>query len=76
MVDAISLAWSVIRRPISPFLTPATAVETPSWFNKWLKVSTSARRGRLASVNFSSVSRAHGISVSAAFFAPLIGISP
>ena len=31
----------------SPFLTPATWVETPSWLSRWLKVSTSASRGRL-----------------------------
>ena len=41
-------------------------VETPSWLSRWPNVSTSARRGRLASVSFSSVSSAHGSNVSAA----------
>ena len=31
-------AWSVIRRPNSPFLTPATVVETPSWLSRWPEV--------------------------------------
>ena len=57
-------------------LDAGDAVETPSWFIKWLKLSTSARRGRLARVSFSSVRSAQGIRVSAAFFAPEIGMSP
>src|SRR3546814_7360536 len=40
------------------------------------KLSTSARRGRLRSVTGSSVSSAHGISVSAAFLAPEMGRRP
>ena len=76
MVEAISAAWSVILRPISPFLTPATAVDAPSPLSRCEKLSTSARRGRLPSVSFSSVSSAQGSRVSALFLAPLIGILP
>ena len=69
-------AWSVIRRPYSPFLTPSILVETPSWLSRWPKLSTSASRGRLPSVSGSSVSSAHGSRVSAAFLAPEMGIFP
>ena len=69
-------AWSVIRRPNSPFLTPAILVETPSWLSRWPKLSTSASRGRLPSVSLSSVRSAQGSSASAAFLAPEIGILP
>ena len=65
----------VITRPKSSGRVPSIAVEAPSWLSRCPKLSTSASRGRLRSVSGSSVSSAHGISVSAAFFAPEIGDS-
>ncbi len=51
-------------------------VETPNWLIKCWNLSISARRGRLRRVSGSSVSRAQGSSVSAAFLAPETGIVP
>ena len=45
-------------RPSSP---RRREVETPSWLSRWPKVSTSASRGRLVSVSFSSVRSAQGM---------------
>ena len=59
-----------------PCREPSTVVETPSWLSRWPKLSTSASRGRLRRVSGSSVSSAQGIRVSAAFFAPEIGMRP
>jgi hypothetical protein len=66
----------VITRPNSAGLAPSIVVETPSWLSKWPKLSTSASRGRFRRVRGSSVSRAQGSRVNAAFFAPEIGILP
>jgi hypothetical protein len=55
---------------------PWIAVVTPNWFIRCWNPSMSASRGRLRSVNGSSVSSAQGISVRAAFFAPEIGMVP
>ena len=66
----------VITRPNSSGRAPSTVVETPSWLRRWPKLSTSARRGKLPSVSFSSVSSAQGSRVSALFFALEIWISP
>ena len=51
-------------------------VEMPNWFRRCWKPSISANRGKLRKVSGSSVSKAHGSSVSALFFAPDIGIFP
>ena len=69
-------ASSVITLPKSSGREPATVVDTPNWFIKCWKLSMSARRGRLRRVSGSSVSSAQGISVSAAFLAPEIGMLP
>ena len=65
-----------MTRPNSAGCEPSIVVETPWLLSRWPKVSTSARRGRFLSVSGSSLSSAHGISVSAAFLAPEIWILP
>ena len=75
-MEATFDARSVITRPKSSGRDPSIVVDTPSWLSRCPKLSTSASRGRLRSVSGSSVSSAHGSKVSAAFFAPEIGILP
>ena len=55
---------------------PAMVVEIPNWFIRCWNPSMSARRGRLRRVSGSSVRRAQGSRVSAAFFAPEIWMVP
>ncbi len=69
-VEVMRLARNVITRPNSAGCDPSIVVDTPWPLSRCPNVSMSARRGRLRSVSGSSVSSAHGISVSAAFFAP------
>jgi hypothetical protein len=75
-VEVIRVASSVITRPKSSGREPAMLVEMPNWFIRCWKPSMSARRGRLRRVSGSSVSSAQGSRVSAAFFAPEIGMVP
>jgi hypothetical protein len=70
----IRVAASVITRPKSSGRDPAIVVDTPNWFIRCWNPSMSASRGRLRSVSGSSVSSAQGSRVSAAFFAPEIGM--
>jgi hypothetical protein len=75
-VDVIRVAASVITRPKSSGRVPAMVVDAPNWLSRCWNPSMSARRGRFRRVSGSSVSSAQGSRVSAAFFAPEIGMVP